>query len=217
MNILLYPLHTSALVCLLWLDGGHNDIHCKLPAQLISCLRTTVITSIFLLVTFERTLLNNILHLVSCHITARTSSCLNIFEQSSQWKHLHTRCWVHPTKSPYKQFQGCSLEGFLYLAIWQEVDSQLSLDPTFKPSRIQSPSTRGMETPVSMGAGLRQKTNSCTIWLILMQLAWGNSPSILTLLSHHVEEPLSKTHQQNNLHWQWQIPCLGQGILWFAL
>lgn len=82
MNILLYPLHTSALVCLLWLDGGHNDIHCKLAAQLTSCLRTTVITSIFLQVTFERTLLNNILHPVSCHITARTSSCLNISEQT---------------------------------------------------------------------------------------------------------------------------------------
>lgn len=60
-NILLYPLHTSALVCLLWLDRGHYETHCRLDAQLISCLKTTVIRSIFLQVTFEGILPNNIL------------------------------------------------------------------------------------------------------------------------------------------------------------
>lgn len=191
--MLLYALHTSALVCLLWLDRGHK-IHCKLAAQLISCIRTTVTTSVFLEATFERILLNNVLHLVSGRIPVCTSSTLeHIWTDSSQWRTLHTRCWVCPTKSPYKQFQGCSFEGFLYLETWQDADTQLSLDPTFKPSRIQSPSSHGTETPASTGV-LRQKTNSCTLCLILMQLARGNSPNLFTLLSHHVEEPISKTH-----------------------
>lgn len=124
-NTLLYPLHTTALVCLLWLDRGHNETYCKLDAQLISCLRTTVIRSIFLQVTFERILPDKILHHVSGHITPYISSTVQcIWAVDSQWKHLYTNYWVHPTKSPSKQFPESSFKDFLYLAIWQEVDTQ---------------------------------------------------------------------------------------------
>lgn len=42
-NIHLQPLHTTAFVCLMWLDKGHNKTYRKLDAQLLACLRTTVI------------------------------------------------------------------------------------------------------------------------------------------------------------------------------
>lgn len=68
-NILLYPLHNNAIVVCLWLDRGHNETHCRLDAQLIACLRTAVIRSIFLQVTFEIILPDTTLHHVSGHIT----------------------------------------------------------------------------------------------------------------------------------------------------
>lgn len=99
-DILLYPLH---IVVCLWLDRGHNKTHCRLDAQLIACLRTAVIRSIFLQVTFEIILPDTTLHHVSGHITLHitpTAECNQ--KANAQKEHLCANSRLCP-KSPSKQ------------------------------------------------------------------------------------------------------------------